>query len=48
MNRGGGLAVQLLIDDGLEQRLKRRLLGGKLHRERSGALDQATKLWVRG
>jgi hypothetical protein len=42
----GGLAVQLLIDDRLQQRLERRLCRGELQRERSGALNQAAQFGV--
>jgi len=48
MNGGGGLAVQLLIDDRLHQGLKRRLRAGDAQPEGAGALDQAAQPGVRG
>ena len=43
-----GLAVQLLIDDALNQRLKRRLRAGQAQREWPGASDQAGKFGIGG
>ena len=44
----GGLAMQLLVDDGLDQRLKGRLAAGDAHGERPGALDQAAEFGIGG
>jgi len=45
---GGGLAVELLVDDGLDQRLKRRLRAGDAEGELAGALDEAAEFGVGG
>jgi hypothetical protein len=48
VNGGGSLAVELLIDNRLGQRFKRRLRSGELQCERAGALDQLTQLCIGG
>ncbi len=45
---GGGLAVELLIDDGFEQGLKGGGGGGELEGEGAGAFDEAAEARVRG
>lgn len=48
MDGGGGLAVELLVDDALDQRLERRLRAGKAHVEWACALDEAAELGIGG
>ncbi len=48
MDGGGGFAVELLIDDGLEQGLEGRLAAGELHGEWAGALDEFAELRICG
>ncbi len=48
VNGGGGFAVELLIDDGLEQGFKGRGGGCELHGEGAGALDEAGEFGVGG
>ncbi len=40
MDRGGGFAVELLVDDAFDQGFKGRLGAGYAHGERTGALDE--------
>jgi hypothetical protein len=43
---GRGLAVELLVDDGLDQSLEGRLRAGDAQGERAGALDEAAEFGV--
>jgi hypothetical protein len=45
---GGGLAVELLVDDGFDQRLEGGLGAGDAHGEGAGALDEAAEFGVGG
>jgi hypothetical protein len=46
MNRGGRLAVQLLVHDGFDQCLKGRLRTGEAHGERTSAGHQLLQLGI--
>ena len=48
MDGRGGLAVKLLIDDALDQRLEGRLRAGDAQREWAGALDEAAEFGIGG
>jgi hypothetical protein len=45
---GGGLAVELLVDDGLGEGFEGGLLGGEAHGERAGAGDERGEFGVGG
>src|SRR5580698_3870940 len=47
-NRRSGAAMQLLIHDRFQQRLKRRVCGLQSQGERPGAADEFCQLWVCG
>jgi len=48
MDGGGGLAVELLVDDGLGEGFKGGLAGGETHGERADAGDQLREFGVGG
>jgi hypothetical protein len=45
-NRGCGLAVELLVDDGFKQRFKGRMIALEAQRVGAGALNQASQFWI--
>ena len=45
-NRGGGFAVELLIDDGLKQRLEGRVLALEFQREGAGAAHELAEFGI--
>src|SRR6266851_474324 len=48
MDGGGGFAVELLVDDGLDESLEGRLRAGDAHGEGAGALDELAEFGVGG
>jgi len=48
MDGGSGLAVELLVDDALDQRFEGRLRAGEAHGEWTCAFDEAAELWICG
>ena len=48
MDGGGGFAVELLVDDGLDEGFEGGLGAGDAHGEGAGALDEAAELGVGG
>jgi hypothetical protein len=46
MNGRGGFAMQLLVEDGLQQRFKRRRQSIEAQGERPGSLDESAELGV--
>jgi hypothetical protein len=45
---GGGFAVELLVDDGFDERFKGRLCACDSHGEGTSAFDEPAELWIGG